>query len=71
MGLKTTKNFITTNAVQNITSVPRRPEKIYVDTKKGDKNYLEPSGMEPVYVHKKVRTCIQGNFNQVFTGYTL
>lgn len=53
MGLKTTKNFITTNAVQTITSVPKRPEKIYVDTKKGDKNYLEPSGMEPVYIHKK------------------
>lgn len=70
MGLKTTKNFITTNAVQNITSVPKRPEKIYVDTKKGDKNYLEPSGMEPVYVHKKVSTCIQGSFYKVFTGYT-
>lgn len=54
MGLKTTKNFITTNAVQNITSVPKKPEKIYVDTKKGDKNYLEPSGLEPVFIHKKV-----------------
>ena len=54
MGLKTTKNFITTNAVQNITRVPRIPEKIYVDTKKGDKNLLDPSGLEPVYVHKKV-----------------
>lgn len=53
MGLKTTKNFLTTNAVQNITSVPRRPEKIYVDTKKGDKNYLEPSGLEPKFIHKK------------------
>lgn len=53
MGLKTTKNFITTNAVNAITSVPRRPDKIYVDTKKGDKNLLEPSGMEPVFIHKK------------------
>ncbi|XP_052792657.1 enkurin-like [Mya arenaria] len=53
MGLKTTKNFITTNAVQNITSVPKRPEKIYVDTRKGDKNYLQPSGLEPVFIHKK------------------
>lgn len=53
MGLKTTKNFITTNAVQNITSVPKKPEKIYVDTKKGDKNLLEPSGLEPIYIHKK------------------
>ena len=54
MGLKTTKNFITTNAVQNITSVPKKPEKIFVDTKKGDKNLLEPSGLEPVFIHKKV-----------------
>ena len=54
MGLKSTKDFITTNAVQNITSVPKRPEKIFVDTKKGDKNYLDPSGLEPVFVHKKV-----------------
>lgn len=53
MGLKTTKNFITTNAVQNITSVPKKPEKIFVDTKKGDKNLLEPSGLEPVFIHKK------------------
>ncbi|KAH3840276.1 enkurin-like [Dreissena polymorpha] len=53
MGLKTTKNFLTTNAVQNITSVPKKPEKIYVDTRKGDKNYLEPSGLEPVFIHKK------------------
>lgn len=53
MGLKTTKNFITTNAVQNITSVPKKPEKIYVDTKKGDKNLLDPSGLEPKFIHKK------------------
>ncbi|XP_045156529.2 enkurin-like [Mercenaria mercenaria] len=53
MGLKTTKNFITTNAVQTITSVPKKPEKVYVDTIKGDKNLLVPSGLEPVYIHKK------------------
>ena len=54
MGLKTMKNFITTNAVQNITSVPKQPGKIYVDTRRGDKNSLEPSGLEPVYIHKKI-----------------
>ncbi|ESP01923.1 hypothetical protein LOTGIDRAFT_199949 [Lottia gigantea] len=53
MGLKTTKNFITTNAVQNITSVPKRPEKKYVDTRNGDAHNLIPSGLEPVYVQKK------------------
>ncbi|XP_021350456.1 enkurin-like [Mizuhopecten yessoensis] len=53
MGLKTNKNFITTNAVQNITSVPKASQKIYCDTRNGDKNYLTPSGLEPKYVHKK------------------
>ncbi|XP_069111452.1 enkurin-like [Argopecten irradians] len=53
MGLKTNKNFITTNAVQNITSVPKAPQKIYCDTRNGDKNFLEPSGLEPKYIHKK------------------
>ncbi|KAK6166622.1 hypothetical protein SNE40_023272 [Patella caerulea] len=53
MGLKTTKNFITNNAVQNITSVPKRPEKKYVDTRNGDAHNLIPSGLEPIYVQKK------------------
>ncbi|CAG5134770.1 unnamed protein product [Candidula unifasciata] len=53
MGLKTTKNFITTNAVENITSVPKHPVKRIVDTRRGDTQNLIPSGLEPVYVHKK------------------
>lgn len=53
MGLKTNKNFITTNAVNNITSVPRKPEKKFVDTRRGDTHNLIPSGLEPLYVHKK------------------
>lgn len=53
MGLRTTKNFITQNAVENIMSVPRKPEKNFVDTRGGDKQPLEKSGMEPKYVHKK------------------
>ena len=54
MGLKTTKNFIKQNAVENIMSVPKKPEKNFVDTKIGDKQPLDPSGLEPVYVHRKV-----------------
>jgi hypothetical protein len=53
MGLRTTKNYITENAVQNIMSVPRKPEKVYCDTRIGDKHSLIPSGLEPVYIHKK------------------
>ena len=55
MGLKTTKNFITQNAVENIMSVPKKPEKKYVDTRKGDQHLLVPSGLEPRYIQKKVR----------------
>merc|ERR1712141_248115 len=53
MGLKTTKNFITTNAVENITAVPKNPAKKFVDTRNGDCQNLIPSGYEPVFVHKK------------------
>jgi len=53
MGLKTTKNFIKQNAVENIMSVPKKPEKNFVDTRGGDKQPLDPSGLEPVYVHRK------------------
>jgi len=53
MGLKTTKNFISTNAVENITAVPKLPAKKFVDTRGGDTQNLIPSGYEPVYVHKK------------------
>jgi len=53
MGLRTNKNFITENAVETIMSVPRKPQKVYVDTRRGDKHCLIPSGLEPVYIHKK------------------
>lgn len=53
MGLKTNKNFITQNAVENIMSVPKKPEKNFVDSRKGDRHLLDPSGMEPKYLHKK------------------
>jgi len=51
-GLKTTKNFINQNAVENIISVPKRPAKNVVDTRKGAKYPLDPSGLEPVYCKK-------------------
>lgn len=53
LGLKTNKDFIKQNAVENIMSVPKKPEKNFVDTRGGHKQPLEPSGMEPLYVHKK------------------
>ena len=54
MGLKTTKDFIKKNAVENIMSVAKKPAKAFADTRNGDTFPLNPSGLEPKYVHKKV-----------------
>ncbi|XP_020607842.1 enkurin-like [Orbicella faveolata] len=53
MGLNSTKNHITTNAVENIMSVPKKPEKKFADTRGGATHPLEPSGLTPKYVNKK------------------
>jgi len=54
MGLKTTKDYIAQNAVENIMAIPKKPAKKFVDTNAGDTQKLTPSGLEPVYVSKKV-----------------
>ncbi|XP_064410351.1 enkurin isoform X2 [Latimeria chalumnae] len=53
MGLQTKKNFVNTNAVEAIVAVPKDPQPIFVDTKKGDKHFLEASGLVPKYINKK------------------
>jgi len=53
MGLRSTKNFITTNAVENIMSVPKKPGKKFADTRGGATHDLDPSGLTPKYVNKK------------------
>jgi len=52
MGVRTNKNFINTNAVENIMSVPKKSLPKYVDTKGGNTNLLEPSGLVPKYIKK-------------------
>ncbi|XP_016403150.1 enkurin-like, partial [Sinocyclocheilus rhinocerous] len=47
------KNFIKTNAVENIMTVPKKPQPVYAYTKKGDKQLLEKSGLIPKYIKKK------------------
>ena len=53
LGIKTNKNFISQNAVDTIMAVPRQPEKNVVDTRKGDKFSLDPSGLAPIFIKKK------------------
>lgn len=52
--MKTNKNFISQNAVDTIIAVPKKPERNIVDTRNGDKFPIDPSGLSPVYVKKKV-----------------
>ena len=51
-GIYTKKNFINTNAVENIMSVAKKPLPKFVDTRGGQINLLEPSGLVPKYVKK-------------------
>ena len=53
MGLRSNKDHIKTNAVENIMSVPRKPEKKFADTRAGTTHPLDPSGLTPKYVNKK------------------
>lgn len=53
MGLRSNKDHIKTNAVENIMSVPRKPEKKFADTRAGATHPLDPSGLTPKYVNKK------------------
>lgn len=53
MGSKSNKNYITTNAVNNIMAVPRKPAAKYVDTVSGDRFDLEESGLVPKFTNKK------------------
>lgn len=48
----TNKDFIRLNAIENITSVPRKPKQQYVDTKDGHRNDLIASGLVPRFILK-------------------
>jgi hypothetical protein len=53
LGNKTTKNFVSQNAVDAILAVPKQPERNLVDNRNGHKFLLDPSGLQPIYVRKK------------------
>jgi len=53
MGIRSNKDFIKTNAVENIMSVPRKPQKKFADTRSGATHPLTPSGLTPKFTQKK------------------
>lgn len=62
MGLKSNKDFVQTNAVENIMSVPKKPAANFVDTPFGSTHPLEPSGLMPKYMKKKVTQTVINYF---------
>ena len=50
---KSNKDFIKTNAIGNITAIPKKPKPKYTDSPRGTTYLLEESGLLPQYVHKK------------------
>jgi hypothetical protein len=55
MGARTEKNFVQTNALDVVMTVPKKPERNVVDDRFGDKYPVDPSGLAPKYIFKKVR----------------
>ncbi|XP_043546410.1 enkurin isoform X2 [Chiloscyllium plagiosum] len=53
MGLRTKKNFVQANVVDVQMAVPKKPVPIIVDTRKGNKILLEPSGLLPTLLYRK------------------
>jgi hypothetical protein len=54
MGVRTEKNFVKTNALDVVMTVPRKPERNIVDDRFGDKYPIDQSGLTPKYLLKKV-----------------
>ena len=52
MATKSTKDFVKTNALANITAVPKKPTPKYVDSPTGKSHDLEKSGLLPKYIKK-------------------
>ncbi|KAM4687341.1 enkurin [Discoglossus pictus] len=53
MGVQTNKSFIKTNVAEAVMAVPKKPQPIFVDTKKGARHLLETSGLVPKYIKRK------------------
>ena len=54
MGTRTEKNFIQTNALDVVMTVPKKPERNTVDDRFGDKFPVDQSGLTQKYILKKV-----------------
>ncbi|XP_078272279.1 enkurin isoform X3 [Rhinoraja longicauda] len=71
MGLRSKKNFVETNIADVKVSVPRKPVPIYVDTRRGNKNLLEPSGLLPTLLHRKGLKQNWEELNHSFQGLSI
>ncbi|KAM8973420.1 enkurin [Pelodytes ibericus] len=53
MGVQSNKSFIKTNVAEAVMAVPKKPQHVYVDSKRGDKHRLDISGLVPKYIKRK------------------
>jgi len=53
MGVRTEKNFVQTNALDVVMTVPKKPARNIVDDRFGDKYPIDQSGLAPKYIFKK------------------
>ncbi|MGH0142873.1 UNVERIFIED_CONTAM: hypothetical protein FKN15_026728 [Acipenser sinensis] len=71
MGIQTKKNFIKTNATETIMSVPKKPQPNYVDTRRGDKQLLDTSGLVPKFTNKKGLKKNWGELHHQYQGISV
>ena len=75
MGLRRNVDYIAENAIKNINSVAKVPKRNLVDSRRGNKQRLEVSGLEPNFVFKKVfedfNLINSFNFFMIFNSFFL
>ncbi|CAF3794814.1 unnamed protein product [Adineta steineri] len=59
MGARTEKNFVQTNALDVVMTVPKKPERNIVDARHGDKYPIDTSGLTPKYNFGEVPVYIK------------
>ncbi|KAG7336427.1 hypothetical protein KOW79_001120 [Hemibagrus wyckioides] len=52
-GVHSKRDFVRSNAMENIMAVPRKPQPAHTHTKHGDTELLENSGLVPKYIRKE------------------
>ena len=69
MAVRSEKNFIQSNALDVVLTVPKRAERKFVDDRFGDTFSLDPSGLTPKYLMKKVPSLVLSSDNSLSLSF--